>query len=72
MNQDKIIIIVFAILILFFILRNMRMNMMYKPVAVPVSTTVIYKKPPVTTASSGTVYYVNPPHYNAYKAQFYN
>lgn len=66
MDTDKVILIVGLVLLLFFIMRNVRYNTVYTS-SMPITTksaTVIYRKPPNNV-------YVNPGHYNAYKAQYY-
>ena len=69
METKNILLIGGLILILFLFLRNVNGGVstpVYTPM--PTSTTVIYRKPATTTSTV----YVNPPHYNAYKAQYYN
>ena len=69
MKPEKLVMIGIGVLVLFFILRNLHTTTV-SYTTTPSTTAVIYKKP-VQVPSSSSVYYVNP-HYNAYKAQFYN
>ena len=67
MDTDKVILIVGLVLLLFFIMRNVRYNTVYTS-SMPITTksaTVIYRTPQKNSV------YVNPGHYNAYKAQYY-
>ena len=61
MDTNKILLIVGLILFLFFIMRNVRVE---TSTQTPTTTTsVVYRKPLVVDVA---------PHYNAYKAQYYN
>jgi len=59
MDTNKILLIVGLILFLFFIMSNVRVE---TSTQTP-TTTVVYRKPLVVDVA---------PHYNAYKAQYYN
>ena len=61
MDTNKILLILGLILLLFFIMRNVKVNT-YTPTTSKTTTTIVYKKP-VNTVT---------PHYNAYKSQYYN
>jgi hypothetical protein len=68
MDTDKVLLIIGLVLLLFFIMRNVSYHTVYTT-STPVTTksaTVIYRTPQVSSV------YVNPGHYNAYKAQYYN
>lgn len=63
MDTNKILLIVGLVLLLFFIMRNVNMNISTPTTTKTTSTTVLYRPP-------SNVVVV--PHYNSYKAQFYN
>ena len=65
METDKVLLIIGLVLLLFFIMRNVRYNTVYTPVTTK-SATVIYRPPQVNNL------FVKPGHYNPYKAQYYN
>ena len=62
MDTNKILLILGLILLLFFIMRNVKVETSSPTTMTKTSTKVVYKNPinPVT------------PHYNAYKSQYYN
>lgn len=60
MDTNKIVLIFGLILLLFFVMHNARGSS--TPTTTATKTTVVYRKP-VTVAT---------PHYNSYKAQYYN
>jgi len=62
MDTNKILLILGVILLLFFIMRNVKFDSSSTATATKTST-VIYKKPYNTRVA---------PHYNSYKAQYYN
>ena len=65
MDTNKILLILGLILLLFFIMRNVHNVMKVDTSSTPTTTkttTVIYKRPTVAVG----------PHYNPYKAQYYN
>lgn len=61
MDTNKIVLIFGLILLLFFVMHNAR-GYSTPPTTTATKTTVVYRKP-VTVAT---------PHYNSYKAQYYN
>lgn len=61
MDTNKILLILGLILLLFFIMRNVKVDT--STPTTTKTTTVVYRRP---TAVAVT------PHYNAYKAQYYN
>lgn len=60
MDTNKVLLILGLILLLFFIMRNVKVET--STPTTTKTTTVLYRRPPVSVA----------PHYNTYKAQYYN
>jgi hypothetical protein len=66
MDTNKILLIFGLILLLFFIMHNVRVQSSTPTTTATKTTTVVYKKP--VTVATPTLN----PNYNAYKAQYYN
>lgn len=58
MDTNKVLLIVGLIFLLFFIMHNVKVETSTPTTS---KTTVVYRRPPLVT-----------PHYNSYKAQYYN
>jgi hypothetical protein len=64
MDTNKIVLIFGLILLLFFIMHNVKGGSSSTPTTTTTST-VVYRKPVTPVAGPN-------PHYNSYKAQYYN
>jgi hypothetical protein len=61
MDTNKILLILGLILLLFLIMRNVKVDT--STPTTTKTTTVVYRRPPAVAVT---------PHYNAYKSQYYN
>jgi len=64
MDTNKIVLIFGLLLLLFFVMHNVRGGSSSTPTTTTTST-VVYRKPVTPVAGPN-------PHYNSYKAQYYN
>jgi hypothetical protein len=65
MDTNKIVLIFGLILLLFFIMHNFKGGSSSTPTTTTTTSTVVYRKPVTPVAGPN-------PHYNSYKAQYYN
>jgi hypothetical protein len=66
MDTNKILLILGLILLLFLIMRNVKVEST-TPTTTKTSTKVVYRRPPAVAVGPTVA-----PSYNAYKAQYYN
>jgi hypothetical protein len=66
MDTNKIMLILGLILLLFFIMRNVKVEST-TPTTTKTTRNVVYKRPPAVAVGPTVA-----PNYNSYKAQYYN